>query len=574
MLLEYADRGTLEQYFKSVQPPSSGEDTIKFWRGLFKTLGALVAIHSVQPSNSAQSSHSFVFQGYTSTPTLRGDLAYFSRWHQDVKPSNILVKSKKGGSPYDCEFKLADLGLSHFKKHVPSQGEATDIDTYGTRAYGRLHSEILADFTMADGGLGAPECYRADSEIESVRFLVKQCVDIWSLGCTFSEAAAWVVHGKDGLSEYRRRRGMETARIQGFRDGDCFHDGLQVLATVTDLHKTLAEDIRARDHVTGATVEMVTKEMLIDSDSRTPAKSLSYRTKMIVQDAENKLKRHSSYAGTGTVSGTVAQSPPLTPAEPPPSHVQPRSSNSHSQPLPSHIYTGNPASTSYDEDEAYHQDPVDYFSGKGASQQAHCRNRPAPRQSTGLLNRPSFFEHEDQDQSSEYDLNRNFSKFGLSQDSTSSPSWQEPPGTHRRRRRTPSDLLSGANTRKDLEKFSPDRQENYNINQRNAFTAPPEGVSRTSTATLVPDLHNGSRARRHHPNITSETRPPRIALIDSSNVPPLRETQPRRLPPVLSLAAAQQWRSDKKKHMAVRLPDDHLLADLNERDHVSQCCIR
>ena len=61
----------------------------------------------------------------------------FLSWHQDVKPSNILIKTGRGGSPYASQFKLADLGLSHFKKKMSSQVEATDGDTYGTRTYGR-----------------------------------------------------------------------------------------------------------------------------------------------------------------------------------------------------------------------------------------------------------------------------------------------------------------------------------------------------------------------------------------------------------------------------------------------------
>ena len=59
----------------------------------------------------------------------------FSSWHQDVKPSNILIESCPGKSPYFSQFKLADLGLSHFKK-MSSQVDAMDVDTYGTRAYG------------------------------------------------------------------------------------------------------------------------------------------------------------------------------------------------------------------------------------------------------------------------------------------------------------------------------------------------------------------------------------------------------------------------------------------------------
>lgn len=535
VLLEYADRGTLEQYFDTIQPPSSGEDTIKFWRGLFKTFGALVAIHSVQPSDSAASSDASIFQG----------------WHQDIKPSNILVKSKNGGSDYDCEFKLADLGLSHFKKHVPSQGDATDRDTYGTRAY------------------GAPECYRADSDIEKIRFLVKQNVDIWSLGCTLSEAAVWVVHGKGGLKEYRRRRGIETARIPGFRDGNCFHDGREVLATVMGMHRNLPDDIRPRDHVSGTTVDMVTKQMLIEANSRTPAKSLSYQTKWILEDAESKLKRSGSYTGTGSNdSRTGAQSPPRTPPEPPPGHVQSRSSNSHSQHLPSHKSAGSPASISYDEDKAHHQEPVDDFVGKRASRQVHYSDRPTRQQSIGLVSNPSYSESEDQYQIPENRLNRAFTEVDLSQDNPSSPSWQEPQSTHRKRRRTTSDLFSGANTRNGPHMFSHDRRETYDLNQRDTPTAPPGGVSRASTATLVQDRHNGSRGGQHHPNIGSGMQHPRFVSIGSSNVPPPIETRSRQRPPSLSLTDAQQWKKDKKEHRPVRLPHDDLLADLNERDHV------
>lgn len=58
-------------------------------------------------------------------------------WHQDVNPANILVKSRGGTSVYDSDFKVADLGLSHFKKHHPSLRDPLDRDTFGTSAYGR-----------------------------------------------------------------------------------------------------------------------------------------------------------------------------------------------------------------------------------------------------------------------------------------------------------------------------------------------------------------------------------------------------------------------------------------------------
>ena len=559
MLLEYADRGTLEQYFNTVQPPSSGEDILKFWCELFKTLRALAAIHNVQPSDSAASSDSSIFQGYAGTSTRREDFAYVSRWHQDIKPCNILVKSKKGSSPYDVKFKLADLGVSHFKRHVPSKGEATDRDTWGTRAYGRLHSNKIFDFFVADGNSGAPECYRADSDFEKIRFLVKQSVDIWSLGCTISEAAVWVIRGRSGLSEYRRRRGMETARIPGFRDGDCFHDGQQVLATVTEIHSNLLVDgIRACDHVTGATVAMVRKEMLIESDSRSSVRPLIHRTNGILAGAETKLTRPASLAGTGSVSGTFALSPPRTPPEPPPGHHQPRSGRSHRESFPTHTYTGSPASTSLG-DEAHHRESAEYFFGPGTSPQVYSSNRPTQRQRIGPVVENEY---------SGNHLNRAFSEDGLAQDGLPTPSWREPQGTHQTRRRVPDDSFSGIITRNGPNIYNQDRQETYNASQRNSSTAQP-GVSRTSTATLVQDLPNGLRPSHHHVTFASGARPPELGATGSSHAPVPTDFQTRRRPPFLSVTDAQQWKKDKKNHRPVRLTDDHLLADLNDRDQVS-----
>jgi serine/threonine protein kinase len=46
ILLEFADKGSLEEYFQRETPPSRGGDLIKFWDGLFQLIKALKAIHS------------------------------------------------------------------------------------------------------------------------------------------------------------------------------------------------------------------------------------------------------------------------------------------------------------------------------------------------------------------------------------------------------------------------------------------------------------------------------------------------------------------------------------------------
>jgi serine/threonine protein kinase len=47
-LLEFADKGSLEDYFKRETPPSRGVDIIKFWEALFLLIKGLKAIHSVR----------------------------------------------------------------------------------------------------------------------------------------------------------------------------------------------------------------------------------------------------------------------------------------------------------------------------------------------------------------------------------------------------------------------------------------------------------------------------------------------------------------------------------------------
>ncbi len=48
ILLEFADKGTLEDYFKTHSPPSRGPDIVKFWEALFQLIKALKAVHSVR----------------------------------------------------------------------------------------------------------------------------------------------------------------------------------------------------------------------------------------------------------------------------------------------------------------------------------------------------------------------------------------------------------------------------------------------------------------------------------------------------------------------------------------------
>jgi len=51
VILAFADKGTLEEYFKTVLPPTSGRDIEHFWATLCGVLKALIHIHEVDVQN-------------------------------------------------------------------------------------------------------------------------------------------------------------------------------------------------------------------------------------------------------------------------------------------------------------------------------------------------------------------------------------------------------------------------------------------------------------------------------------------------------------------------------------------
>ncbi|KAL8842972.1 MAG: hypothetical protein Q9176_002275 [Flavoplaca citrina] len=255
VLLEYADLGTLEDYFKKTTPPSLDEDIVMFWGRLFNVLKALSRIHENRRPN-----------GFCGPDILIG-------WHQDVKPSNILVLSGTSSNVYDVEFKLADLGLSHFKRTVKLGPGIADSDVGGTKDY------------------GAPECYRSDDFLERSKLSVQPLIDIWSFGCVCSEAAVWVVLGLSGLIQYRNERQQEIAGKNTSQDGSCFHDGEKVLQAVESTHDRLSRKglVRSADHVTKPVLDQMVSAMLIEHEGRQNAIWLWKKSQKLLNEARSEI---------------------------------------------------------------------------------------------------------------------------------------------------------------------------------------------------------------------------------------------------------------------------------------------
>lgn len=137
---------------------------------------------------------------------------------------------------------------------------------------------------------GAPECFRSNQLIDRHGLRVSQKVDIWSLGCVFSEAAVWVVLGPDGLEDYRNQRKEATGEIDPpFNGGDCFHNGEKVLDIVLRMHKLVQNRARGCDYITGQVLETMVDEMLWHWSVRPSAEQLRTKSQKIIVKANEQL---------------------------------------------------------------------------------------------------------------------------------------------------------------------------------------------------------------------------------------------------------------------------------------------
>ena len=266
----------------------------------------------------------------------------------------MLVVSRDQESLYDCDFKIADLGLAHFKRHVSSPQDATSQDRHTTNAYGDSLPFALRSTTLIFFLTGAPETYRSEG-LENKHISLRQNTDIWSLGCIFSEVGTWVTEGHGKLLEYRRRRKMESGTTE-----DLFHWDNRVLQTVKQTHEDILENSRRNDHITSAVVQqMIPGMMEMKYDSRDSAKVLHTRSTRILEQASSKLGELHEERSKPHPSQTVSDSSVemsgrrLPPHLPPGRHSQRTLSPEHQENLPA----STPSSQAQPPTDLYHQGP-------------------------------------------------------------------------------------------------------------------------------------------------------------------------------------------------------------------------
>lgn len=75
----------------------------------------------------------------------KGNVADFdlNRIHQDIKPENIVICSHASSdSEYDRNFKLVDLGSTHYNETLDSKGQAVIRDNNSTQQFSKFFKSL------------------------------------------------------------------------------------------------------------------------------------------------------------------------------------------------------------------------------------------------------------------------------------------------------------------------------------------------------------------------------------------------------------------------------------------------
>lgn len=146
----------------------------------------------------------------------------------------------------------------------------------------------LAFSNLTDECLGAPETFRSHVDTESSPLQVTPAVDIWSVGCVFSEVSVWAHHGWKRVVEYRRQRSVEIEDKGGDEGERTFHFDGNLLDAVDGVHQDILGKFFTKDHVTRSVLDRLVVDML-QHETRPTAKLIFEKSKRIIKDAEKRF---------------------------------------------------------------------------------------------------------------------------------------------------------------------------------------------------------------------------------------------------------------------------------------------
>lgn len=168
--------------------------------------------------------------------------------HRDLKPKNILVHGNT--------FILADFGISSFKE---------------------ISESSKTTFKLGEGHYLAPECEDYESQFE--KHLISRPSDIWSYGCIILEVITYMLKGKGGVSEFKRRRKFKVRNFTTFT----FHAGInnphpEVIKWISYLESQASPS-------GGMLIQLVKSMLAMNPEDRPKAMYISLRMTFIAANA-------------------------------------------------------------------------------------------------------------------------------------------------------------------------------------------------------------------------------------------------------------------------------------------------
>ena len=134
------------------------------------------------------------------------------------------------------------------------------------------------------------------------------------------QVTTWVGHSWNKVDEYRRRRRQEFKEKTG-TDGECFHDGSNMLDTVEQIHAETLSNHRISDQVTPSVLEKLVPDMMVVGGTRPSAQFILEASKRIINKAKTKGdNRTHQVTNHGNDHATYEGGQPQMPPNLPPGH--------------------------------------------------------------------------------------------------------------------------------------------------------------------------------------------------------------------------------------------------------------
>ena len=339
-IFEYADQGTLEDFMKTTDPPKDIEGNLLFWDRLSDVIHGIMTIHGKIGDHSSASQF---LNGYVLCP-VRYVLLLILLLPDGIKMLNqptfsSLVKTELHHMTVISRSRTLDSLISN--PASPSQMIPQTLTPLALAHMVRGTFKITFS-NVTDGYSGAPETYRSHGDAESTPLQVTQSVDIWSIGCVFSEASVWAHYGWKRMIEYRRQRSVEIKNNGGGEGEHLFHYDGTLLNVVKNIHEEILRLPHTIHHITRSVLDRLVNDML-QHGQRPPAAWLFEKSKRLVKEEANrfdvpsvKLGRNSNGELVDCNPARISARRELPPREPPPSDddLAPSSLSSRSQSSP------------------------------------------------------------------------------------------------------------------------------------------------------------------------------------------------------------------------------------------------